>query len=149
MNNIDTIMQLIDWRSSKEDQKKGIDMAKEVKCIKAFFQPSGPGYNKSVWENCAAVICSRSDEELKPYISDMLMWLEDLNWPGAEKVLQRLLSFAEVSVLALTIEHTIPALIAIDETSWLMSIARLLEHQKLRQALHDDTVNVLSEYIVN
>ncbi len=149
MNNIDTIMQLIDWRSSKEDQKKGIDMAKEVKCIKAFFQPSGPGYNKSVWENCAAIICSRSDEELKPYISDMLMWLEDLNWPGAEKVLQRLLSFAEVSVLALTIEHTIPALIAIDETSWLMSIARLLEHQKLRQALHDDTVNVLSEYIVN
>lgn len=147
MSDIDIIMNLIDWRSSKENQEKGIEMAKDIQCIKAFFQPSGPGYCKSVWENCAVIVCVRSDAELKPYITDMFMWLEDLNWPGAERILQRLLSFEEVNTLARTVELAVPALIAVDETSWLMSIACLLDNQRLRQMLNDTTVSMLYAYL--
>lgn len=146
MNNIDTIMYLIDWRRSEKEQQKGIDMAREVKCIKTFFQPTGPGYCKSVWENCAYIICSRSDEELEPYVLDMLIWLQDLNWPGAMKITNRLISFTKAKTLAFMIQELIPVLIYIDEVPWLMSIANLLENQNLQVELDPSTYKKLLEY---
>lgn len=146
MNNIDMIMYLIDWDRSEDEQQQGLDMARDVKCIRAFFQPSGPGYCKSVWENCARIVCERSDAELIPYLLDMLMWLQDLNWPGALQIMQRLLRFSDVEMLSMTIEDMLPALRAIDEVPWLMSIAGLLDNSKLKQRLNSTTVRILTEY---
>ena len=145
MNNIDTIMYLIDWSRSSAEQQEGIRMARDVKCLKAFFQPSGPGYCKSVWDNCAKIVCERSDEELVPYTSDMLAWLEDLNWPGTMCVVQRLKQFNDVSILAFSIEEMLPALVALKEIPWLMCIAELLDNQKLKKQLKDSTVQFLTE----
>lgn len=149
MNNIDTIMYLIDWNRSEAEQQEGLRMAREVQCIRAFFQPSGPGYCKSVWENCATIICERSDEELMPHIYEMFAWLQDLNWPGALSILQRLLRFSNVDALAEMIEEMLPALVAVDETPWLMSIAGLLESQELQATLSKETIQVLRKYFVN
>lgn len=146
MNNIDTIMTLIDWTRSDAEQKKGIEMAREVQCIRAFFQPSGPGYCKSVWENCACILCERQDTVLIPYVLEMLMWLQDLNWPGAEQILARLHRFEDVAVLAETITELIPALVAIGEDVWLASIAQLLGNQKIANSLDEDTKRVLMKY---
>ena len=146
MNNIDTIMYLIDWRRSKADQHQGIAMARNIKCIQAFFQPSGPGYSKSVWGNCAKIICERPDEELIPYTLEMLMWLQDINWPGALDIMERLLRFSEVTVLAMTINEMLPALIAVDEISWLMGMANLLSNKKLVEALSENTIHILNQY---
>ena len=57
MTDIDRIMYLIDWNRSPSEQQAGITLARKVVCIKAFFRPIGPGYSKSVWENCATILC--------------------------------------------------------------------------------------------
>ena len=38
---IDYIMDLLDWNSSIEEQARGIELAKEVKCINVFYNPEG------------------------------------------------------------------------------------------------------------
>ena len=149
MNNIDTILYLIDWTRSKEDQQKGIDMAREVKCIKAFFQPYIPNNCKSVWENCARIIIERSDEELVPYTDDLLIWLKDLNVPGAELILQRLLVFSDTTVLALLLQRIVPGLVAIDDKPWLMSLADLLDNNNLVEKLDKITIQTLERYRIN
>lgn len=146
MADIDRIMYLIDWARSPAEQQEGISLAREVKCIKAFFQPTGPGYSKSVWENSAAIICERSDEELIPYIADMILWLEDLNWPGAEQIQQRLIAFQDVFLLGAILNHYVPALERLGKTSWLIFLSDLLNNQQLGQAINESTTDILMKY---
>lgn len=146
MPDIDKIMYLIDWNRSLDEQQEGMSLARKVICINAFFQPIGPGYSKSVWENCASIICERSDEELTPYIPEMIQWLEDLNWPGAEQIQQRLIAFQNVERLAMTLDGGIPELEKLGKRSWLMFLSDLLNNQKLSQAIKESTREILSKY---
>lgn len=144
MSDIDRILELIHWNRTDEEQQKGIDLASDMICIKAFFQPSGPNGGKGVWDNCAEIVCRRPDEELKYYISDMLLWLEDLNWPGAERILQRLIEFQDVNWLSMSLNHMVPALSLLGERSWLFFLSDLLENEKLREALRPEVVKTLN-----
>lgn len=145
MCNIDEIMYLISWNRSHSEQQSGITMAKEVKCINAFFRPVGIGYGKSVWENCARIICERSDNELTPYISDMLLWLQDLNWPGAEMIQGRLMEFQETQQLAMVIDDIVPKLDQLQEKSWLIFVSELLENKDLKKNINNNTLRILSD----
>lgn len=89
MVNIDYIMGLIDWNNSIEEQALGIRLARDVKCINAFLQPGSP-YGKNVWDNCAKILSERTNEELAPYLIELMEWLQDMNWPGAFCILDRL-----------------------------------------------------------
>lgn len=95
MYNIDDIMDMLDWNQSKEEQEKGLKLAKNIKSINVFIQPLDPKHNKNVWENCAKVLSERSDEELKPYIISLLEWLQDMNWPGAFIIFKRLKNYKD------------------------------------------------------
>ena len=145
MNNIDYILELIDWNRPLSDQEKGIQMANQVRCIKAFFQPSGPGGGKSVWGNCAIIVCNHSDAELSPYVLDMLIWIQDLNWPGATEILCRLKNFTEVTYIAPLIESLLPALIVLNDYSWMQNLSELLENQSLKSLLTDSAVRTLTD----
>ena len=90
MVNIDYIMDLLDWNNSKEKQEQGVKLAKEVKCINVFLQPGSHYYGKNVWDNCAKILSVRSNEELSPYLIELMEWLQDMNWPGAFCILNRL-----------------------------------------------------------
>lgn len=90
MVNIDYIMDLLDWNNSIEKQEKGVELAKEVKCINAFLQPGSPYYGKNVWDNCAKILSARSNEELSPYLIELMTWLQEMNWPGSFCILNRL-----------------------------------------------------------
>lgn len=90
MVNIDYIMDLLDWNNSIEKQEQGINLAKEVKCINVFLQPGSYHYGKNVWDNCAKILAARSNEELSPYLIELMAWLQDMNWPGAFCILNRL-----------------------------------------------------------
>lgn len=147
MCDIDLIMYLIDERRSKYEQDRGIAMAQNIKCLKAFFQPFSSQYSKSVWHNCALIICKHTDNELNPYLIDMLLWLQDSNWPGADTILHRLREFQDVKLLSVLINSMVPALVAIDEHSWLESIATLLENRHLCQAIDQNTLKLLEQII--
>lgn len=49
MNDIDNIMNKLDWNASEKDKKTGIELAKQVKNIEYFIQPCDAKYNKNVW----------------------------------------------------------------------------------------------------
>lgn len=97
MTNIDEIYDLFTWDSNYTSEEynrrvqQGLVLAKGANNLFPFLQPVLPnGKGKSVWEPCAKVIADRSDEELAPYLYLLFEWLQDLNWPGSEIILERL-----------------------------------------------------------
>ena len=130
MADINYILQLLDWDSTEAEQQEGLLLARSVKCVSAFFQPAGAVDcgGKPTWDNCALVISERSDEELTPYIYRMLWWLRDMNWPGAEIILQRLLQFdRRRPTLIATLRRLITGIVAADDKVWMYGIIWLLE----------------------
>ena len=94
MTDIDYIMELLDWNRTEEEQAKGRELARDVKSISVFLQPNG----KNLWDNCAVILAERSDEDLEPCLLNLMAWLEDMNWPGAFCILDRLNRYADTSM---------------------------------------------------
>ena len=92
MNDYD-ILNMLESDNTQEVQKMGLNMARDAEDISCFIQPLTPLHNKGVWENCAKIISARSDEELYPYLDDILEWLQDLTWPGTFLIIDRLKCF--------------------------------------------------------
>ena len=95
MVDVTDIMDMLDWHKPSEIQAKGISLARDIETIVPFIQPLTPKHNKNVWENCAKIIAERNDEELKPYLIELLEWLQDMNWPGAFCILNRLQKYSD------------------------------------------------------
>ncbi len=84
---IDQIFEMLSWNNDKNTQAQGINEAKKIKNLSVFMQPIE---SKSIWENCARVLASKEDQELNIYLIDLFQWLQDMNWPGADIVYERL-----------------------------------------------------------
>lgn len=92
---IEYVFSLIDWHMPPEIQSKGISLARNIETIIPFIQPLTPKHNKNVWENCAVIIAEKSDEKIKPHLVELLEWLQDMNWPGAFCILDRLQKYSD------------------------------------------------------
>lgn len=92
---ITEILDMLDWHMPSEIQAKGRSLAKNVGTIIPFIQPVTPRHNKNVWGNCAIIIAEKSDEDLKPYLCELLEWLQDMNWPGAFCILNRMQKYSD------------------------------------------------------
>lgn len=94
---IDEIYDLFIWNAAMTPEeyearvKQGLALAERVRYLYPFLQPMIPGHSKSVWEPCARVLAVRSDEALEPYLYQLFEWLQDLTWPGADIIRDRLL----------------------------------------------------------
>ena len=95
MVDIKDIMDMLDWHMPHEIQSKGIALARNTETIIPFIQPLTPQHNKNVWDNCAVIIAEKSDENLKLYLVELLEWLQDMNWPGAFCILNRLKKYSD------------------------------------------------------
>ena len=84
---IDQIFEMLSSNNTQEIQNKGIEEAKKIKFLSVLFQPIE---TKAIWENCAKVIVSKTDQELELYLIGMFKWLQDMNWPGAYLIYDRL-----------------------------------------------------------
>lgn len=81
---IDNIFEYLSCSNTPEKQQYGIELASEINNLSVLIMPIE---SKSVWENCAKVIVSKTDEELQLYYIKLFEWLQDMNWPGAELIL--------------------------------------------------------------
>lgn len=117
--NIDEIMQMLDWNNEKQIQQKGIEKAKDVKCLSAFMQPLDKEYNKNVWENCAKVIYNRTDEEISSYLENMFEWLQDINWPGAIIIAKRLSLYKNKEWLNIIKNKCLVKATSINDENWM------------------------------
>lgn len=127
MYNIFEIMNLLDWNNSRDIQQKGIELAKEVKCINVFLQPLNSLHNKNVWDNCAKILCKKSDDELKPYLIPLLEWLQDLNWPGALIIYERLKAYNDIDAFIFAKDECIKRAVAMNDQVWIDNISKLLD----------------------
>lgn len=124
MFDIDKIMEMLDWNNSIEDQALAIESAKNVKCINVFLQPGSP-YGKRVWDNCAKILSARSDKELAPYLIPLLEWMQDLNWPGALTILDRMISYTDMSAFNFALNRCIARATALQDETWLANLYEL------------------------
>lgn len=90
MITIDYIMSLLDWNNPIEKQTEGLVLAEKINDIYYFLQPENIKYNKNVWENCAKILAKKSDSELEKHLIKLFEWLQDMTWPGADRILHRL-----------------------------------------------------------
>lgn len=92
--NIDKIYNMLSWDNDEKIQIRGIKESANIKSLNVFILPILPNNSKSVWENCARILVTKNNGELKPYLTQILRWLQDMNWPGAELIYDRLLTFS-------------------------------------------------------
>lgn len=90
---IDEIFELLNEQNSDAIQHIGIENAQHVKTVSVFVQPVSEKIGMEVWENCAKVLSSRTDQELKPILYKLLCWLKDTTMPGAITIAKRLHSY--------------------------------------------------------
>lgn len=127
MVNIDYIMDLLDWNNSIEKQEQGIALAKDVKCINVFLQPGSRFYGKNVWDNCAKILSARSNEELSPYMIELMEWLQDMNWPGAFCIFDRLKGMVNEQLFQYSYTICLKCARALDDETWESNLKMLNE----------------------
>lgn len=149
MCNIDEIMDMLDWNNSIEVQQKGLFLAKDIKSINVFILPMHPECNKNVWENCAKILADKTDTMLNPYLTELLRWLEDLNWPGALIVMERLKLFVETELLGFSLRESVKIANAINHDMWLKNLSELLDNETLKKNITAETLSILKSYYRN
>ena len=125
MVNIDYIMDLLDWDNSIEKQEQGVKLAKNVKCLNVFLQPGNRYYGKNVWDNCAKILSARSNEELSPYLIELMEWLQDMNWPGAFCIFNRLKEMANEQLFEHSYTICLKYAQALDDEVWKSNLRML------------------------
>lgn len=132
MVNIDYIFELLDWNNNSEKQNIGIQLANSVKCISVFLQPGWP-YGKNVWDNCASILAKKSDKELKPYLIQLLEWLQDVNWPGSSCIAYRLQNYADTQSFEMALTICKNKAHVLNDEEWERNLNILEDKRKIAQ----------------
>lgn len=107
MDSILQIYKLVDWKNNQETQNDGILLASQINNLSLLIQPCHERFNKNIWDNCALVLAQKTDDELNPYLLQLLEWIQDLNWPGATIIHERLQSFDNCTFLKEAIKSSL------------------------------------------
>ena len=125
MTQTDDILALLDWNRSSEEQSRGLSLARHARDLAAFIQPCGERYHKNVWGNCAKVLSDRTDAELAPHLPALLRWLQDMNWPGALQIADRLRRFADREALAAALDASMRQAQESSDDEWIENLRTL------------------------
>lgn len=132
---------MMDWHQSKDIQDYAVKLASEDDNVRFWIQP---GYYKFSWENCARVIVNKNDNEISTYLTEILEWLQDINWPGALAVLFRLKKM-NPSILKVPLEETVlKAYSDLDKYgAWLENLSEFYEIKELMLILKPQVREIL------
>ena len=111
---IDTLFVMLDEEQPTEVQEAALREARKIKSLSVFMQPIEYKWS---WENCAKVICEKTDKELDTYICEMLKWLRDLNWPGAFLIMERLEKM-DSQLLVYAVGYQVKQAILLKDNEW-------------------------------
>lgn len=125
MTQTDDILSLLDWNRSSEEQARGLSLARHARDPGVFIQPCGERHHKNVWDNCARVLSDRADAELAPHLPALLRWLQDMNWPGAQRIADRLRRFADREALAAALDVCARQAQASRDDEWIENLRTL------------------------
>ena len=123
---ITKILDMLDRNNPAAVQLEGMRLAEETGEIKPFIQPLTPRHSKNVWENCAIIISAKSDEELKDYLGELLEWLQDMNWPGAFRIFDRLKCCSDRNLIIHATNESIKTAESANDEIWEQNLRLLL-----------------------
>ena len=134
---IDEIYSMMSWDNDISVQLRGIEEAKKIKSLWVFILPILENNSKSIWENCANVLASKTNNELQPYYVELLEWLKDMNWPGADVIFNRLstISYDEIK---LPLEICLSSSKKSNDTVWEKSLISFESYIKTSQSYQSD-----------
>ena len=148
MPDINKIYEMLNWRNSPAVQLEGIRLVREINDLSLLIQPPA---DPSVWEHCAKVLCEKSDAELEPYLDGLLEWLQDLNWPGAMTIVERLKTFSGEK-LKKPLENAIIKSNKMSDNEGLMwqdYLSELLDNSVLVSNLSEEMLTLLKKHYHN
>lgn len=145
MDRIQQIYDMMDWWSDDAIQAEGRKLAEKWTDLSLLILPDG---KKSVWENCANVLSEKSDEALQPYLAKLLIWLQDMNWPGAFVIAERL-KRVKMSILCAPLSQAIDVAEKKADSIWLDYLAIFLENKELKSHLDVERYHLLEQHYQN
>lgn len=131
---INELFRMLSENSPEEDQKRGIELAGQIKYFSILFQPVE---DKTIWVNCAKAICQKSDQELNTYAFEMCEWLQDMNWPGFFEIFERLQKMS-ADVIECGYVYSIRTAKALEDVNWLDYLSGLITNQELYELLPEE-----------
>jgi len=148
MHDIQNIYKMLNWKNTAETQAEGIRLAKEIKNLSLLIMPPAA---PSVWEACAEVLCEKSDMDLEPYLESILEWLQDLNWPGALLILDRLKTFSgeKLSKPFIACFTRADGLDKHQGLRWIDYLSDLLDNEQLKSKLPNPILERLQKHYKN
>ncbi len=115
---IEEMYDLLDENNSEEKQKKGFEYARSIKDLEVFVQPCFGNRGKMIWKNCALILSEKSDEELEPYLIELMEWLQDLNWPGAIIMMNRLRKYEKNNIFMSSLSYCMNCIEKTNDEIW-------------------------------
>ena len=151
MNDIEKIYKMLSWSSRFGDQLQGIKLARNLEDLSLLILPYANGESKSMWENCARALYEISDDRLEKYLPKLLRWLEDLNWPGALIIQDRLTVFSGKKLLKPFVErfNYLCSLNSNEGLIWIDHLSELLDNEELRNLLPQEIRERLEKHYCN
>ena len=131
--NIDDIFEYLSWDNSDDIQRLGIDSARRIKNLSVLIMPVE---TKSIWENCAKVLCEKNDKELEIYYYELFKWFQDMNWPGADLIYDRFLFVTQGDLLA-AFQHSFSEAIQLEDKAWISALRDVFKEFMLRHPDRD------------
>ena len=151
MCDINEIYRMLNWQSRFGDQLQGIKLARDLDDLSLLILPCANGESKAVWENCARALYEISDDRLEKYLPSLLEWLQDLNWPGALIILDRLKNFSGKKLKEPFLDRFQYAEKFNNEDGqiWLDYLSELLDNEELKAELPKPIIEVLQKHYKN
>lgn len=151
MYDINEIYKMLNWQSRFGDQLRGIKLARNLDDLSLLILPCANGESKSIWENCARALYEISDDRLEKYLPSLLEWLQDLNWPGAIIILDRLKIFSGKKLKKPFIDLFTYAKNLNNEEGlmWLDYLSELLDNEELKEELPKPIIETLQKHYKN
>ena len=145
---IEKIYKILNWENPPSIRLEGARLAREVHDLSLLIQPPAP---PSVWEYCAEILSEKSDVALEPYLDKLLEWLQDINWPGAFTIANRLKIFSGEK-LKQSLENAIAEsnkMLNEERLRWIDYLSELLDNKELICNLSEEVLILLKKHYRN
>ena len=109
---------------SRQDQQHAIfTLANELGQPRRLVMPPE---GMSCWRNAALTLQLMGRPYLDPALPDMMGWLKDMSWPGAEEIRRLLLHTVPRGNLAELMEHAAKQAVSLQDRQWITNLASLI-----------------------
>lgn len=120
----------LSWNLPLDIQEKAVaEIASIVDLnLKDLLQPIGKEY----WENAAKVLFRIGYPKIKGEIPGLIIWLEDINWPGSTTVME-ILGTIPISILIPYLEDAVIEALSTDDEVWIENLSYFLVQFNLKE----------------